>query len=144
EMIDQLGPAWFAEALQKEKIAVPELLKKVGTGTFYKVENGKLHYFGTYGKYHAIERPEGVLLLRDIRLASEPVMKNGSASVWDIGDGVLCFEHTSKMNTFDEGTFEMLNKTIKTIGDGKGQWKALVVYNEGSNFSAGANLGLAL
>ena len=144
EMIDALGPAWFAEAIAKEKIAVPDIVKKVGTGTFYKVENGQRHYFGTDGKYHIIQRPAGVLLLSDIKLKSEPVLKNGSAKVWDIGDGVLCFEHTSKMNTFDDKTFELLNTTIKTIGDGKGQWKALVIYNEASNFSAGANLGLAL
>ncbi len=143
-MIDDLGPAWFAARLKEEGIAVPPLLEQVGEGTFYKVEDGRLHYFGADGKYHPVERPDGVLLLSDIKLASEPVMKNGSASVWDIGDGVLCFEKTSKMNTFDEQIFELLNKTIKTIGDGSGDYKALVVYNEGSNFSAGANLGLAL
>lgn len=144
EMIDDLGPAWFSGKLKSEKIDVPEMVKKVGSGTFYKVEGGKRHYFGTDGKYHPIVRSEGVLLLSDIKLASKPVMKNGSASVWDIGDGVLCFEKTSKMNTFDEQIFELLTKTIQTIGDGKGQYKALVVYNEGSAFSAGANLGLAL
>jgi len=144
EMIDDMGPAWFAEKLKAEKIDVPEIVKKVGTGTFYKIENGKRHYFGTDEKYHSVVRAEGVLLRSDIKLASKPVMKNGSASVWDIGDGVLCFEKTSKMNTFDEQIFELLTKTIQTIGDGKGQYKALVVYNEGSAFSAGANLGLAL
>ncbi len=144
EMIDDLGPAWLAAKLKEEKIAVPELLKKLGDKTFYKIDNGKLHYFGTDGKYHAITRPEGVLLLRDIKIAQKPVMKNASASVWDIGDGILCFEKTSKMNTFDEQIFEMLGKVMKEIGDGKGKYKALVVYNEGSAFSAGANLGLAL
>ncbi|MBI4031234.1 MAG: 3-hydroxyacyl-CoA dehydrogenase/enoyl-CoA hydratase family protein [Proteobacteria bacterium] len=144
EMIDDLGPAWFAGKLKSDKIDVPEMVKKVGGGAFYKVEGGKRHYFGTDGKYHPIVRSEGVLLLSDIKLASKPVMKNGSASVWDVGDGVLCFEKTSKMNTFDEQIFELLMKTIQTIGDGKGRYKALVVYNEGSAFSAGANLGLAL
>ncbi|MCB1532079.1 MAG: 3-hydroxyacyl-CoA dehydrogenase [Alphaproteobacteria bacterium] len=144
EMIDAIGPKVFAEKLAAEGIAVPEMLTKVGEGTFYKVEGGALQYFGTDGKYHAVKRSDGVLLLSDIKLSSEPVMKNGSASVWDIGDGVLCFEHTSKMNTFDDKTFEMLNKVIATIGDGSGDYKALVVYNEASHFSAGANLGLAL
>jgi 3-hydroxyacyl-CoA dehydrogenase len=144
EMIDALGPQWFAEQLSKEKIAVPDLLKKLGPDTFYKIENGKRRYFGTDGKYHDIVRSEGVLLLSDIKLSAQPVLANGSAKVWDVGDGVLCFEHTSKMNTFDDKTFELLNTVIKTIGDGKGQWKALVVYNEASHFSAGANLGLAL
>ncbi len=144
EMIDALGPKWFAEKLAAEGLAVPEFLTKVGEGSFYKIENGAAHFFDTDGKYHKIKRPEGVLLLRDLKLSSEPVMKNGSASVWDVGDGVLCFEHTSKMNTFDEKTFEMLHKVIATIGDGSGEYKALVVYNEASHFSAGANLGLAL
>lgn len=144
EMIDALGPKYFAEKLKAEGIAIPKILSDVGDGTFYKVEGGKLQYFGLDGKYHEVKRPDGVLLLRDLKLSSEPVMKNGSASVWDVGDGVLCFEHTSKMNTFDDKTFEMLNKVIGTIGDGSGDYKALVVYNEASHFSAGANLGLAL
>ncbi len=144
EMIDDMGPAWFAERLKADKIVVPDLLKKVGASTFYKIENGKRSYFGTDGKYHPIVRPDGVLLLSDIKLSAKPVIKNGSASVWDIGDGVLCFEKHSKMNTFDDQIFELLQKTIQTIGDGKAQYRALVIYNEGSAFSAGANLGLAL
>lgn len=144
QMMDDLGPKWFAEKLSEHGMDVPEILKSVGDGTFYKTEKGKPYYFGTDGKYHEIKRPKGVLLLSDIKLNSEPVMKNGSASVWDIGDGVLCFEKTSKMNTFDEQIFELLTKTIKTIGDGSGDYKALVIYNEASHFSAGANLGLAM
>jgi 3-hydroxyacyl-CoA dehydrogenase len=144
EMIDQLGPKWFAEKLKEDGIPVPELLEKVGDGTFYKVEDGRLHYFGTDGKYHKVERAEGVLLLRDIKLASKPVIKTGSASVWDIGDGVLCFEFTGKMNALDDMVFDAYQKTIKLIGDGSGDYKALVIHNEGSHFSAGANLGLAM
>ncbi len=144
EMIDALGPQWFAQKLEEEGMEVPALLTQLGEGTFYKIEDGAQHYFGVDGKYHAIKRPEGMLLLRDIKLRAGPVMKNASASVWDIGDGVLCFEHTSKMNTFDEQLFDMLEKTIHTIADKSNNYKALVVYNEASHFSAGANLGLAL
>ncbi len=144
EMIDALGPKWFAGKLKADGMPVPEILTKVGDGTFYRIEGGKRQYFGTDGKYHDVVRPDGVLLLSDIKLQSQPVLANGSAKVWDVGDGVLCFEHTSKMNTFDDKTFELLNKTIATIGDGSGDYKALVVYNEASHFSAGANLGLAL
>lgn len=142
-MIDALGPTWFAEKLAEDGIAAPDILTKVGDGTFYRIEGGKQQYFGVDGTYHDIVRPDGVLLLRDIKLTSEPVLKNGSAKVWDIGDGVLCFEHTSKMNTFDEDIFNLLEKTIKTIEGGE-DYKALVIYNEASHFSAGANLGLAM
>jgi 3-hydroxyacyl-CoA dehydrogenase len=143
EMVDALGPAWLAGKLKEDGIEVPALLKKVGDGTFYRIENGKRQFFGTDGKYHDVVRPDGVLLLSDIKLSAKPVLKNGSAKVWDVGDGVLCFEKTSKMNTFDEQIFDLLEETIKLIGDGKKQYKALVVYNEASNFSAGANLGVA-
>lgn len=142
-MIDDLGPAWFAAKLKEEGFSIPPILQAVGEGTFYKVENGRIRYFGLDGQYHDIKRPEGVLLLSDIKLGSSPLMKNASAAVWDIGDGVLCFEKTSKMNTFDEQIFEMLVKAMKLIEKSE-EYKALVIYNEGSNFSAGANLGLAL
>lgn len=144
EMIDQLGPKWFADKLRAEGIDVPPLLDAVDDGTFYKVEEGHLHYFGTDHKYHKVERADGVLLLRDIKLSAEPVITTASASVWDIGDGVLCVEFTGKMNALDEHVFEAYHKAIKLIGDGSGEYKALVIYNEGSHFSAGANLGLAI
>lgn len=144
EMIDALGPKWFADKLIEEGAAVPDFLTQVGGGTFYRIENGKQQYFGLDGKYHNVTRPDGVLLLRDIKLTAEPVMANGSAKVWDIGDDVLCFEHTSKMNTFDEQIFDLLEQTIKHIEKDDTPHKALVVYNEASHFSAGANLGLAM
>ena len=144
EMIDKLGPKWFADKLAEEGIDVPPLLKEVGDGTFYQVADGALQYFGTDGKYHNVERGDGVLLLRDIKLSSEPVIKTASASVWDIGDGVLCVEFTGKMNALDDQVFAAYHKSIKLIGDGSGDYKAMVIYNEGSHFSAGANLGLAI
>jgi len=142
EMIDQLGPKWFAEMLAEDGLDVPELLTKVGDGTFYRVENGVLQYFDLDGAYKAVPRPEGVLLLSDIKRASEPVAKNGSASLWDIGDGVLCLEFHTKMNSLDEGIFKQIKKADKLIT--KGDFKALVIHNEGENFSVGANIGLAL
>ncbi len=143
EMIDALGAKWFADKLLDDDIGVPEILDQVGGGTFYRIENGKQQYFGTDGNYHDVTRPNGVLLLRDIKLTSDPVIKNASAKIWDIGDGVLCFEHCSKMNTFDEQIFDLLEEVNKLISKSD-DYEALVIYNEGSHFSAGANLGLAL
>jgi 3-hydroxyacyl-CoA dehydrogenase len=144
EMIDDLGPAWFAARLKEEGIAVPKLVEQVGEGKFYKPEDGKLVYFGTDGKYHAVPRAEGVLLLSDIKLSAKPLIRTASAAVWDIGDGVLCVEFTGKMNALDDQVFEAYNQAIKLITKGDGTYKAMVIYNEGSNFSAGANLGLAV
>lgn len=144
EMIDDLGAAWFAAKLKQEGIAVPRIIEQVGAGAFYNTDGGKLNYFGTDGKYHAVPRAAGVLLLSDIKLNAKPLIKTASASVWDIGDGVLCVEFTGKMNALDDQVFEAYSQAIKLIGKGDGAYKAMVIYNEGSHFSAGANLGLAL
>jgi 3-hydroxyacyl-CoA dehydrogenase len=141
ELIDQLGATWLAEHLAAEGLPVPPLLSSAGERTFYRVEAGKRQYLGTDGAYHDIVRPDGVLLLADVKLDRQPILRNGSAALWDIGDGVACFEFTSKMNALDPDTLGLLGKSIKAVAK---QFKALVIYNEGSNFSAGANLGLAL
>ena len=143
EMLDDLGPAWFAAKLKEEGIAVPELLQSVGDGKFYTVQDNRLSYFGTDGKYHPVRRAQGVLLLSDIKLTAKPVIKTASASVWDIGDGVLCVEFTGKMNALDDQVFEAYAQAIKLITKNDA-YKAMVIYNEGSHFSAGANLGLAI
>ena len=144
EMIDALGAAWFASEITALGIDVPPLVKAVGEGSFYKVENGQLHYFGTDHKHHVLKRADGVLLLSDIKRGAKPVFKTGSAALWDAGEGVLCLEFTGKMNALDDQVFTTIHTAIDLIGDGKGDWKGLVVYNEGSVFSAGANLGLAI
>ncbi len=142
ELLDKVGPAWFASRLAAEGIAVPPLLARVGDRTFYRVENGKLEQLGLDGNYRPVKRPEGVLLLADVKRASKPVAKNSSASLWDLGDGVLCLEFHTKMNSLDEGVLRMIEKS-QTIIDGA-KYKALVISNDGENFSVGANLGLAI
>ncbi|NYZ14307.1 3-hydroxyacyl-CoA dehydrogenase [Azospirillum sp. RWY-5-1] len=144
ELIDRLGTAWFAELCRSEGLPVPALVEQAAGRPFYRVEDGKLQYLTTGGVYDDVRRPDGVLLLSDVKRASKPVWKNGSAALWDIGDGVMCLEFTSKMNALDGDTMAAYQKAMTLIGSGKGDWKALVVHNEGDNFSVGANLGLAM
>jgi len=141
ELIDKLGAGWLADKLKADGFAVPALLDAARDKTFYKLDGAKREFLGVDGSYHELLRPEGVLLLEDIKRAAKPVLKNASAAVWDIGDGVLCFEYTSKSNSLDQHNLELLAKTIDLVEQ---SYKALVIYNEGEHFSAGANLGLAL
>jgi 3-hydroxyacyl-CoA dehydrogenase len=145
ELIDRLGTAWFADLCKSEGISVPALVDVAAGRPFYRVEDGKLQHLTTAGVYDTVVRPDGVLLLSDVkRAAGKPVWKNASASLWDIGDGVLCVEFTSKMNAVDGDIMAAYGKAISLIGKGTGAWKALVIHNEADNFSVGANLGLAL
>ncbi len=142
ELIDRVGAAWLAETLRADGRAVPRLLEAVGDGKFYRVQDGKTQAFGVDGHYADVARPDGVLLLSDIKQAGKALARNGSASLWDIGDGVACFEFHSKMNSLDPETMALLTKTV-SLGR-KGAFKALVIANEGEQFSVGANVGLAL
>jgi 3-hydroxyacyl-CoA dehydrogenase len=141
ELIDKLGAGWLAEKLAQEGLAVPALLRAAKDKTFYRLQDGRRQYLGTDGAYQDLRRPEGVLMLEDVKRVSKPVLKNGSAAVWDIGDGVLCFEFTSKSNSLDADSITLLGKSIPLV---KEKYRALVIYNEGRNFSVGANLGLAI
>ncbi len=142
ELIDRVGPAWLARALRDAGRPVPPLLERVGEGRFYRVEGGRLRAFAPDGEYRDVVRPEGVVLLEDIKRANKPIARNASASLWDIGDGVACLEFHSKSNSLDPDVMAMLGRAV-AMGT-KGAFRALVIYNEGKNFSVGANLGLAL
>lgn len=141
ELIDRLGTGWFAERLAAEGEPVPPLLALAAGRPFYRVEGGRLEQLGADGAYRPVTRPEGVLRLADLKRGREPLLRNGSAALWDIGDGVACFEFTSKMNALDADTLDLLARTIPLVAS---RMKALVIHNEGENFSVGANLGLAL
>ena len=120
-----------------------EMLDAIGdtAAPHYRVENGRKQARGFDGIYRDVARAPGVLLLEDVKARSKPLLKNGSAALWDIGDGVACFEMTSKMASFDVPIMELLGQTIQLVAE---KFKALVIAHDGDNFSAGANLARAL
>lgn len=143
EMIDKIGVDAFIKRLEDEGETVPDFLRKAAGKSFYRTEKGKLQYLTVEGSYKNIERPDGVLLLSDIKRGSKPVAANRSAKLWDIGDGVLCLEFTSEQNSLNPLIMHMMNKAHDLILDQENGYQALVIHNEGKLFSAGANIGLA-
>ncbi|HUO88183.1 MAG TPA: 3-hydroxyacyl-CoA dehydrogenase NAD-binding domain-containing protein [Rhizomicrobium sp.] len=141
ELADMIGVSNLIALLERERLPVPAMLRDAVGKSFYRVEKGNRQFLGIDGAYHDITRRPGVIMLEDIKRVAKPVLRNGSAAVWDIGDGVLCFEFTSKANALDDKTIELLDKTIDLVQQ---KYKAFVIYNEGQNFSVGANLGVAL
>lgn len=138
ELLDKIGVSWFVSKLNEEGLQVPEILQ---TKSFYKSDSGVLKFCNLQSEYQPVPRAKGVLLLADIKLQKAPILENQSASLWDIGDGVACFEFHSKMNTFDSDILSLLRKSLKIVEQ---DFVALVIHNEGENFSAGANLSLLM
>ena len=142
EMIDQLGADWFAEQLASEGAAIPPVLAKAAVqGGFYKITSEGMMQLGSDGLRKPVVRASGAVMLGEIKRLGKPLAKNGSASVWDVGDGVACLEFHSKMNALDPDSLAMLMQALTITGKGM---RALVIHNEAENFSVGANIGLAL
>ncbi len=141
-LIDQIGADYLAKRLAEDGHAVPTLLQQAADGDgFYRVEGGRLQYLSVDGGYVDVPRPAGVLSLDDIKRAGPRVAGNSGASLWDLGDGVACLEVHTKMNSIDENVLSMIEKMVRLVPKAH---KALVIYNDGPQFSVGANLGLAL
>ncbi len=139
ELLDQIGVAWFVDKCRAENQTVPPLLAE--KKPFYTKSSGKLTFAGLDGQYHPVQRAEGVLLLSDCKLQSPAILHNAAASLWDIGDGVACLEFHSKMNTLDMEIMMLIRQSIEKV---QNEFSALVIHNEGENFSAGANLTLLM
>jgi 3-hydroxyacyl-CoA dehydrogenase len=144
ELWDALGVAETAKRLEAENIPVPGIVKKVlekGEGTFYKKDGIKQFFFDIEkGTYEPVPVREGIVRLDVVKETSKkPIFKNASASLWDLGDGVAGLEFHSKMNAIDDGITEMMQKSVAEV---ERNFEGMVVYNEGTNFSVGANLML--
>jgi 3-hydroxyacyl-CoA dehydrogenase len=64
---------------------------------------------------------------------------NGSATVYDMGDGVLLWAFHSQGMAIDADLVAMGNRALDIL-EGSDAYKALVVGHDGSNFCVGANL----
>jgi len=150
ELIDRLGDneksgaAWLAEYLEKQGRPIPELLKKAGNKPFYSKKDGRNFYLSAVSSkqdYQEIKFDPEAWSLADIKGKSKPVAKNPSAALWDVGDGILCLEFTSKMNSIDPLILEMVAKSVELV---KQNHRGLIIGNDADNFSVGANLGFIL
>jgi 3-hydroxyacyl-CoA dehydrogenase len=145
ELLDAIGAARGAERWQADGGTVPPLLAAIAAaGSAYRVHDGRRQALGFDGTWADVQRPDGVLLLADVRLRQRPARRNGSASVWDLGDGVLGVEVHTKMNALDADVMAMLDAARTMAEAVPGDGGAIVVYNEGAHFSVGANLALLL
>ena len=112
---------------------------QIGATSFYKIQNGKRLYFDIASKtYQLIPGTEDFILLDNIR-ETNTIWKNSGTTITDIGDGILNLEFHTKMNTIGSEVIEGINKAI-TLAEQS--YRGLVISNEGTNFSAGANVGM--
>ncbi len=135
ELLDNLGVEWFFDQLKQQGKAVPKFFPQ--TQSLYRNQGGVFQYKDISGRYFPLQRAEGVLLLSDIKSQKPALLENAAASLWDIGDGIVCLEFHSKMNTQNADSMRLIQQSIDLVSS---EYKAMVIYNEADNFSAGADL----
>jgi 3-hydroxyacyl-CoA dehydrogenase len=142
EVWDTIGLAEGADDARKlgHTIAtwMDEMLSK-GFTSFYRMNEGVEEcYNPTTQQYEPL--PGAAHISTPSKMpASSQLWTNGACSVRHLGDGILCCSWNTKMNTIGGEVLEGLNKAIDLA---ERDYRGLVVYNEGDNFSAGANVGM--
>ena len=139
---DAVGVAKGVEIMKAEgkepATWVTEMLAS-GETSFYSVKEGATFYYDIPAKSH-LKKPgqDSFIILDNIRKTNE-VWKNSGAVIQDIGDGILNLEFQSKMNTIGADVLTAINKAIDLA---ETNHQGLVIGNQGSNFSVGANIGM--
>ena len=149
EMWDALGFGETARRMESEGRVLPESVQRMvsaGARSFYRPadENREPHteYFDVAGSgYKIVEPRPGAIVLSDLKRARGVVKKNPGASLVDLGNGVLCCEFHSKMNSLGDDIFQMLRAGLTELD---ANFDAMVIGNQGENFSVGANLMMVL
>lgn len=127
-----------AEAQGDQVAAWVKEMVGAGHPTFYRRSNGVRQYYDLASKsYQDIPGAKAFIILDNYR-DQAPVHKTSETILHDIGDGVLCLEFTSPHNTLGEGVLQGINQSIQLAEEGG--WNGLVIGNNATNFSVGANL----
>ena len=124
-------PKWVAD-LAKEKDA-----------SFYKFGNGNSTYFNfSSANFEKKPVPEKSINLNLKKSAGNLVKRHWSASLIDLGDGILNLEFHSvlqpSLNPIDGSMLQMINDGLDLLDADK--YKAMVIGHSGENFCAGANI----
>ncbi|HWP86138.1 MAG TPA: 3-hydroxyacyl-CoA dehydrogenase/enoyl-CoA hydratase family protein, partial [Terriglobia bacterium] len=145
ELWDVVGVKDSVRRMEAAGMALPANLtamRRAGSACFYEAPQGALHYYDfSRQSFAPAQFPPGILLLRNGPRTPPVVRQNESASLRDLGDGVLCVEFHSQQNVLDEAAVAMVESGLAELPH---HFDALVIGNQGNRFCAGADLRVVL
>ena len=110
-----------------------------GYNEFYRKSEGIVQYYDlTSKKYKTKPGQEGFIILKNI-IENKVVWSNSEATLYDIGNDIVNLEFSSKMNVINQNIISSLKKGVEIA---EKDFKGLVIGNEGSHFSAGADISM--
>ncbi|MCI0403192.1 MAG: 3-hydroxyacyl-CoA dehydrogenase NAD-binding domain-containing protein [Acidobacteria bacterium] len=146
ELWDAVGVETIAERWKQEQRALPPLVERLLQARerrFYiRQGNQPFHFDLERGRHMFIPDRPGVLVLPERKAVEGAVVRsNAGASLIDLGDGVACLEFHTKMNAIGGDILEIARAALDEV---QKNFDGLVVGNQGTHFSAGANIMLLL
>ncbi|MGB8540231.1 MAG: 3-hydroxyacyl-CoA dehydrogenase NAD-binding domain-containing protein [Candidatus Acidiferrales bacterium] len=145
EIWNAIGVERMAKAMERDGKEMPALVAKVLNSpkkVFYELEKGNTLYFDlASSSLKPVEEAPGIIILKSLKERTPVVQSNSGASLIDLGDGVLCCEFHSKMNSIGGDIVAMIHAGIARLNS---EFDAMVIANQAPNFSVGANLMLLL
>ncbi len=145
EVWDAIGVEKMAAALEREGKQLPPAVTQVLASpkkSFYEYEKGSTRYFDLAARaFQPVPEPPGIIILKSLKDRTPVVQSNAGASLIDLGDGVVCCEFHSKMNSIGGDLVAMIHAGVNRLGT---EFEAMVIGNQATNFSVGANLMLVL
>ncbi len=107
--------------------------------SFYTIKDSAKFYYAIPTKtQEKIPGQDAFIILDNIREA-KTIWSNNGAAIQHLGDGVLNVEFRSKMNTLGGEVLAAINKGIDLA---ETEYDAVIIGNQGANFSVGANLAM--
>jgi 3-hydroxyacyl-CoA dehydrogenase len=149
ELWDALGFEQTARRIEAEGRALPDNVHRMlwaQATSFYRAADQagqpRTEYFDLAAANYALVEPRpGITILSDLKRARGVVESNAGASLIDLGDGVVCCEFHSKMNSVGGDVSRMLRAGLARL---ETNFDAMVIANQGVTFSAGADLMMIL
>ncbi len=142
EIWDSIGVVKGIELMEAEGHTIATWVsefKKGNANSFYSVTEGKKYcYNPTKQENEKIPGQDAFIILDNIR-ESKTIWSNSGASIQHLGDGILNVEFQSKMNTLGGEVLQAINKGIDLA---ETEFDAVIIGNQGPNFSVGANLAM--
>lgn len=135
---DALGVAEGADLMRSRGLALPAWVDQLvakGDARFYA--DGAPYNVAT-GRHEPVVMDERAIDLAALKASGKLLEGNDSASLIDLGDGVLCFEVHSKANTVGGPVVAVLLAAMEALKEDR--WAGMVIGNQGARFSAGFDL----
>ncbi len=146
EVWDNIGVREATTRMENDGKKVPKWVKDMlasGRESFYEAKDGCLTYYDVLSNSVKTEScGEKSINLNLHKTSGHVVKRNWSASLIDLGDGVLNVEFHSVLqpvlNPIDGSVGMTIQEGMDLLDAGK--YKAMVIGHQGANFCAGANL----